>query len=110
MPVDVPKFIQENARRGLKYYADGKGGDGLVPATIREARDMAKGYISKNKPKKMSLQPGPNQEQAKYSPHRSFGTGTNRCRRSKADSDRTQAKPEADRRRRGQTVRKLVVN
>jgi len=54
MPVDVPKFIQENARRGLKYYADGKGGDGLVPATIREARDMAKGYISKNKPKKMA--------------------------------------------------------
>lgn len=29
------------ARKGLRLYEDGRGGDGLVPATIRDARKMA---------------------------------------------------------------------
>jgi len=29
------------AKKGLRLYEDGKGGDGLVPATIRDARRMA---------------------------------------------------------------------
>lgn len=29
------------ARKGLRLYEEGKGGDGLVPATIRDARKMA---------------------------------------------------------------------
>jgi hypothetical protein len=44
--VDVPAYVQAAARRGLAYYEQGKGGDGLVPATIRAARDMAAGTVS----------------------------------------------------------------
>lgn len=33
--------MQEAAQRGLRLYEDGKGGDGLVPATIADARKMA---------------------------------------------------------------------
>ena len=54
MPVDVPTFIQENATRGLAWYKDGLGGDGLVSRTIREARELADGYTSKSKPKRMA--------------------------------------------------------
>jgi len=37
------------ARRGLKYYAEGLGGDGLVEKTIREAREMSAGNVSEDK-------------------------------------------------------------
>jgi HK97 family phage prohead protease len=37
------------ARRGLEYYAEGKGGDGLVERTIREARAMAAGNVTADK-------------------------------------------------------------
>jgi HK97 family phage prohead protease len=37
------------ARRGLRYYEEGKGGDGLVDRTIREARAMAAGNVSADK-------------------------------------------------------------
>ena len=37
------------ARRGLRYYEEGKGGDGLVQRTIREARAMAAGNVSADK-------------------------------------------------------------
>jgi HK97 family phage prohead protease len=33
------------ARKGLELYAEGKGGDGLVEATIRDARRMASGEV-----------------------------------------------------------------
>ena len=33
--------IARAARKGLRLYDEGKGGDGLVPATIRDARRMA---------------------------------------------------------------------
>jgi HK97 family phage prohead protease len=49
--IDVapPSYMRAAARRGLKYYEDGKGGAGLVPATIREAREMAAGRVSADK-------------------------------------------------------------
>lgn len=43
--VDVPAYMRENAQRGLDYYEQGLGGDGLVEQTIRDARDMAAGTI-----------------------------------------------------------------
>ena len=51
--IDVPQYIQDNAKRGLEYYEQGFGGDGLVQATIDEARDMAEGKVSHEKAKKM---------------------------------------------------------
>ena len=38
-----PAYMRASARRGLDWYAEGKGGDGLVDRTIREARQMAAG-------------------------------------------------------------------
>jgi HK97 family phage prohead protease len=50
----VPQFIRSNAARGVKLYEEGFGGDGLVDATIRAARDMAAGRITENKVRKMA--------------------------------------------------------
>ncbi len=47
--VTPPAYMRAAARRGLKYYEEGKGGAGLVPATIREAREMAAGRVSADK-------------------------------------------------------------
>jgi HK97 family phage prohead protease len=52
--LSVPSFIRENAKRGLKYYGEGFGGDGLVPATIAAARDMAAGKVTEPKVRKMA--------------------------------------------------------
>ena len=46
---DAPAYMRAAARRGLAYYADGLGGDGLVDKTIREARLMADGQVSDDK-------------------------------------------------------------
>ena len=46
---DAPAYMRAAARRGLEYYAQGLGGDGLVEKTIREARDMAEGKVSDDK-------------------------------------------------------------
>lgn len=46
---DAPAYMRAAARRGLEYYADGKGGDGLVDKTIRDARLMANGQVSDDK-------------------------------------------------------------
>lgn len=46
---DAPAYMRAAARRGLEYYADGQGGDGLVARTIREARDMAQGRVTDDK-------------------------------------------------------------
>jgi HK97 family phage prohead protease len=45
----APAFMRAAARRGLAFYADGEGGDGLVDRTIREARLMADGQVSDDK-------------------------------------------------------------
>lgn len=49
----VPAFVRANARRGLELLAEGYGGDGLVPATITAAREMAAGRISEEKVRKV---------------------------------------------------------
>jgi HK97 family phage prohead protease len=46
---DAPAYMRASARRGLELYAEGKGGDGLVDRTIREARLMADGQVSDDK-------------------------------------------------------------
>ena len=47
--LDVPQYIRDAAARGLELREQGFGGDGLVPRTIREARQMAAGDISEDK-------------------------------------------------------------
>jgi uncharacterized protein len=44
-----PAYMRAAARRGLAYYEEGKGGDGLVERTIREARAMAAGNVTADK-------------------------------------------------------------
>lgn len=44
-----PAYMRAAARRGLEYYAEGKGGDGLVDQTIEDARRMAQGEVSERK-------------------------------------------------------------
>ena len=46
---EPPAYMRASARRGLQYYEDGQGGDGLVERTIREARLMAEGQVSDDK-------------------------------------------------------------
>jgi HK97 family phage prohead protease len=46
---EAPAYMRAAARRGLEYYEQGLGGDGLVEQTIREAREMADGRISDDK-------------------------------------------------------------
>jgi HK97 family phage prohead protease len=46
---EAPAYMRAAARRGLEYYAEGLGGDGLVPSTIRDARLMAEGTVSDQK-------------------------------------------------------------
>lgn len=46
--------MQGAAQRGLRLYEDGKGGDGLVPATIADARKMAERQaLSEDKVRRM---------------------------------------------------------
>ena len=51
--VDVPAYIQSAADKGLAYYAEGLGGDGLVDQTISDARDLAGGSVSDEKARRM---------------------------------------------------------
>jgi hypothetical protein len=45
----APAYMRASARRGLQWYSEGLGGDGLVDRTIREARSMAEGNVSADK-------------------------------------------------------------
>lgn len=47
--LDPPAYMRAAARRGLQYYSEGLGGDGLVDRTIREARAMAQGNVTADK-------------------------------------------------------------
>lgn len=47
--LDPPAYMRAAARRGLRYYEDGQGGDGLTPKTVREARAMAAGNVTADK-------------------------------------------------------------
>lgn len=53
MPIDVPDYVSEAARRGLEWHAEGKSGDGVTDQTIREAREMADGSVSEDKVRRM---------------------------------------------------------
>jgi len=51
----APAFMKASARRGLALHEEGKSGDGLVPATVADARRMANGEpLSENKWRKIS--------------------------------------------------------
>lgn len=47
--LEPPAYMRASARRGLEWYEAGRGGDGLQPATIREARAMSEGNVSADK-------------------------------------------------------------
>jgi HK97 family phage portal protein len=50
---DVPQYIQDNAARGLRYYEEGLAGDGVTDQTVAEAREMAGGFVSEDKIKRI---------------------------------------------------------
>jgi hypothetical protein len=51
----APAFMRVSAKRGLALHEQGESGDGLVPATVADARRMANGEaLSENKWRKIS--------------------------------------------------------
>ena len=44
-----PAYMRAAARQGLKYYEEGKAGDGVVSKTISEAKAMAQGNVTADK-------------------------------------------------------------
>jgi uncharacterized protein len=44
-----PAYMRASARRGLRWHEDGLSGDGLMPATVREARAMSEGSVTADK-------------------------------------------------------------
>ncbi len=52
--VAVPAYISAAATAGLEAYEGGLGGDGLQPATVREARQLAAGEVSDEKVRRMA--------------------------------------------------------
>ncbi len=51
--LSAPEFMRASARRGLRLHEQGLSGDGLVPATVADARRMAAGEISETKWRKI---------------------------------------------------------
>lgn len=47
--LDPPVYMRASARRGLEWHREGLSGDGLVDATIREARAMSEGNVTADK-------------------------------------------------------------
>ena len=47
--LQAPAYMRAAARQGLRYYEEGKAGDGLVDRTVREARAMASGNVTADK-------------------------------------------------------------
>jgi uncharacterized protein len=45
----VPTYIRAAARQGVEYHEQGLSGDGVVPRTVREAREMAEGNVTEDK-------------------------------------------------------------
>lgn len=51
----APSFMRASAKRGLVLHGEGESGDGLVPATVADARRMSNGEaLSENKWRKIS--------------------------------------------------------
>lgn len=51
---DAPDWMSTNARQGLDWYEEGLAGDGVVEATVREAREIAGGNVTDEKARKMN--------------------------------------------------------
>lgn len=51
--LSAPEFMRASARRGLRLHEQGLSGDGLMPATVADARRMAAGDISERKWRKI---------------------------------------------------------
>jgi len=50
----APSFMRASAKRGLALHGEGESGDGLMPATVADARRMANGEaLSENKWRKI---------------------------------------------------------
>lgn len=47
--LEPPAYMRASARRGVEWYEAGRGGDGLVDATVREARAMRDGSVTADK-------------------------------------------------------------
>ena len=45
----VPNYVQSAARKGLEWHDEGLSGDGLQPATVREAEELAANRITSDK-------------------------------------------------------------
>jgi hypothetical protein len=51
----IPEWMQDNFRQGIVYHEEGKSGDGVMPQTVREARQGAEdGDLPDNKPRRMA--------------------------------------------------------
>jgi hypothetical protein len=51
--LSAPAFMRASAKRGLALHEQGLSGDGLVPQTVEDARDMAAGQVSEAKWRKI---------------------------------------------------------
>jgi hypothetical protein len=51
--LSAPAFMRASAKRGLALHEQGLSGDGLVPQTVEDARNMAAGQISEAKWRKI---------------------------------------------------------
>ena len=51
--LSAPEFMRKSAKRGLALHEEGKSGDGLMPATVADARRMASGIVSEAKWRKI---------------------------------------------------------
>ena len=49
----VPQYVRDAAQEGLELHEQGHSGDGLLPKTVREARDLARGQVTLSKLKRM---------------------------------------------------------
>lgn len=52
--LSAPQFMQDNAKKGLEYHAEGMSGDGLEEQTVEDARKMAEGEVSPDKWRKIA--------------------------------------------------------
>lgn len=47
--LNLPGYMRAAARQGVEWHEEGLSGDGIVPATVRDARRMADGQITEDK-------------------------------------------------------------
>jgi len=52
--LSAPAFMRASAKRGLALHEQGLSGDGLVPQTVEDARNMASGTVTEAKWRKIS--------------------------------------------------------